>query len=131
RLEDGEKIAQSGVETTEPKGEKAPDQHAEKQAAPVVLGMTLSPLDEATRKTYGVAETVKGVAITAVDPSSAAAERQIQPGDVIVEIGQEAVNTPEDVTKRIAALKSQDRRNALLMLADKTGALRFVTVRVE
>lgn len=131
RLEDGEKIAQSGVETTEPKGEKAPDQHAEKQSAPVVLGMTLSPLDEATRKTYGVAEAVKGVAITAVDPSSAAAERQIQPGDVIVEIGQEAVTTPEDVTKRIAALKSQDRRNALLMLADKTGALRFVTVRVE
>ncbi|MBD9372848.1 DegQ family serine endoprotease [Rhizobium sp. ARZ01] len=131
RLEDGEKIAQSGVETTEPKDEKAPDQQAEKKAAPVVLGMTLSALDEATRKTYGVVETVKGVAITAVDPNSAAAERRIQPGDVIVEIGQEAVSTPEDVTKRIATLKSQDRRNALLMLADKTGALRFVTVRIE
>lgn len=131
RLEDGEKIAQTGVETTEPKDEKAPDQLAEKKAAPVVLGMTLSALDEATRKSYGVVETVKGVAITAVDPSSAAAERRIQPGDVIVEIGQEAVTTPEDVTKRIATLKSQDRRNALLMLADKTGALRFVTVRIE
>ena len=50
---------------------------------------------------------------------------------MIVEIGQEAVSSPEDVSKRIAELKSQDRRNALLMIADKTGALRFVTVRIE
>jgi serine protease Do len=93
--------------------------------------MTLGPLDEAARKGYGVAETVKGVVVTAVDPNSAAAERRIQAGDIIVEIGQESVSTPDDVAKRIAALKSQDRRNALLMIADKTGALRFVTVRIE
>ena len=57
--------------------------------------------------------------------------RGIVAGDVIVEIGQEAVSTAEDVTKRIARLKSEDRRNALLMIADKTGALRFVTVRID
>ncbi|HVK92377.1 MAG TPA: DegQ family serine endoprotease, partial [Mycoplana sp.] len=131
RLEDGEKIAQTGAETTEPKDEKAPEQHADKKTSPVVLGMTLGPLDEAARKGYGVAETVKGVVVTAVDPNSAAAERRIQAGDIIVEIGQESVSTPDDVAKRIAALKSQDRRNALLMIADKTGALRFVTVRIE
>ncbi|WP_245414445.1 DegQ family serine endoprotease [Mycoplana dimorpha] len=130
RLEDGEKLAQTGAETSPPKDDKAPEQKAENKA-PVVLGMTLGALDAATRKDLGVAESVKGVVVTAVEPSSAAAERRIQAGDIIVEIGQEAVSSPDDVAKRIATLKSQDRRNALLMLADKTGALRFVTVRIE
>jgi serine protease Do len=32
---------------------------------------------------------------------------------------------------RIAALKEQGRKNALLMLASKTGDLRVVTVRMD
>lgn len=130
RLEDGEKIAQASAETETPADDKAATEQP-KAASPVVLGMTLGALDEASRKTFSIAESVKGVVVTAVDGTSAAAERRIQPGDVIVEIGQEAVASPEDVTKRIADLKSQDRRNALLMISDKTGALRFVTVRIE
>ncbi len=130
RLEDGEKLAEASATPDAGTDDKAaPGQP--KPAAPVVLGMTLGALDEANRKTFSIADAVKGVVITAVDGASVAAERRIQPGDVIVEIGQEAVATPDDVSKRIGELKSQDRRNALLMLADKTGALRFVTVRIE
>ncbi len=130
RLEDGEKLAEASATPDAGTDDKsAPGQT--KPAAPVVLGMTLGALDEANRKTFSIADAVKGVVITAVDGASVAAERRIQPGDVIVEIGQEAVATPDDVSKRIGELKSQDRRNALLMLADKTGALRFVTVRIE
>ncbi|MBB3975291.1 serine protease Do [Rhizobium azooxidifex] len=130
RLEDGEKIAEAtATPDAKPDDKAAPGQPT--PAAPVVLGMTLGALDEAARKSFSIADTVNGVVVTAVDGASAAAERRVQPGDVIVEIGQEAVSSPEDVSKRIGELKSQDRRNALLMLADKTGALRFVTVRIE
>ena len=64
-------------------------------------------------------------------PNSAAAERGIVAGEVITEIAQETVSTPKDVLDRIAALKEQGRKNALLMLASKTGELRFVTIRME
>ncbi|WP_244616124.1 DegQ family serine endoprotease [Rhizobium sp. RU20A] len=97
----------------------------------VVLGMKLAPLDEATRKTYGISEDVEGVVITEVEPGTAAAERRLQAGDVIVEVAQEAMTTPDDVVARVESLKSDGRRNALLMVANKTGELRFVTVRME
>jgi serine protease Do len=133
RLEDGEKLA-SAVESETPEQtteETAPEATEPEQQVQSVLGMSLGTLDEESRKSYEVAEGVEGVVITAVEAGSAAAERGVEAGDVIVEIGQEAVSTPEDVTTRIAKLKSEDRRNALLMIANKTGALRFVTVRIE
>ena len=93
--------------------------------------MTLGKLDEAARKTFGIAKDVDGVVVTAVQPDSAAAEKRIAPGDVIVEVAQEQVSSPQDVADQVDALKSDGRRNALLMLADKTGALRFLTVRMD
>ncbi len=69
--------------------------------------------------------------VTEVGANSAAAERGIQAGEVITEIAQESVSSPKDVMDRIAALKEQGRKNALLMLASKTGELRFVTIRMD
>ncbi len=96
-----------------------------------VLGMTLGKLDDAARKTFGIAKDVDGVVVTAVEPNSAAAEKRIAPGDVIVEVAQDQVSTPEDVMNEISGLRDDGRRNALLMLADKTGELRFLTVRMD
>ena len=64
-------------------------------------------------------------------PNSLAAERGIVAGEVITEIAQESVSTPKEVMDRIAALKEQGRKNALLMLASKSGELRFVTIRMD
>ncbi|TJX22179.1 MAG: PDZ domain-containing protein, partial [Mesorhizobium sp.] len=127
RLEDGEKLA-SGEDgnTDEDNGDKAP---AVSTAA--VLGMTIGELNDETRTKFGIAADVSGVVITDVTKDSAAAERGIQPGEVITEIAQESVATPKDVMDRIGALKEQGRKNALLMLASKTGELRFVTIRMD
>ena len=69
--------------------------------------------------------------ITEVDAASAAAEKGVVAGDVIVEIAQESVSTPQDVVDKIDELKDQGRKNALLMLSSKTGELRFVTLRTN
>ncbi|WEX76285.1 Do family serine endopeptidase [Sinorhizobium numidicum] len=133
RLEDGEQLAtvQPGqqpngdaTKPTEPPAAKLP-------ASDMVLGMKLAVLDTERRKSFGIADDVKGVVVTEVQPNSAAAERRVAPGDVIVEVGQEAMDSPDDVTARVEALKGDGRRNALLMIANKTGELRFVTVRME
>ncbi|MCP8893750.1 DegQ family serine endoprotease [Shinella daejeonensis] len=136
RLEDDGKAAGAQAEETVENG--APDEQSDREepadVAPATsgaLGMAFGPLDAAARETFGISDTVQGVVITEVRPETPAAERGIVAGDVIVEIGQESVSSPEDVTSRLARLKSEDRRNALMMIADKTGALRFVTVRID
>jgi serine protease Do len=129
RLEDGEKLA-SGEN-----GNTDQDKGDNKATPPVstasVLGMTIGELNDQTRQKFSIAADVSGVVITDVAKDSAAAERGIQPGEVITEIAQESVGTPKDVMDRIGALKEQGRKNALLMLASKTGELRFVTIRMD
>lgn len=123
---DGAKDGEGEDEGSENKTEK-PD----KSATSAVLGMKLAALDDATRAKFEIAPDVQGVVVTEVAPNSSAAEKRIAPGEVIVDIGQETVSLPEDVAKRIDKLRQEGRKNALLMLASKTGELRFVTVRVE
>ena len=102
-----------------------------KPAEGAVLGMTLGELNQDNRAKFKISPDVKGVVVMQVAPDSPAAEKGIAPGEVITEISQESVSTPKDVRDRIAALKQQSRRAALLMLASKTGDLRFVTVRID
>ena len=96
-----------------------------------VLGMTLGTLDDENRKTFGISKDVQGVLITEVQKDSIAANKRIEAGDVIVDIAQETVSTPNDVAARIEKLRDEGRKNALLMLASKTGELRFVTLQME
>jgi len=126
RLEDGERQAEAGVEMED--DEAAPETEV---VTAEVLGMTLAALDEESRASFGIGEDIAGVVVMEVEEGSQAAERNIVPGEVITEIAQEAVATPADVQERIAALETQGRRNALLMLASPTGELRFVTLRME
>ncbi|MRG56922.1 serine protease Do [Phyllobacterium sp. YR620] len=96
-----------------------------------VLGMTLGSLDDDSRKSFGIAKEVQGVLVTEVQKDSIAANKRIEAGDVIVDIAQETVSTPEDVAARIEKLRDEGRKNALLMLASKTGELRFVTLQMD
>jgi serine protease Do len=125
RLEDGEQLAEAETSDESATEEDAP------LATATVLGLTIAALDDETRATYEIAPEVSGVLVTEVAENSPAAEKGIVAGDVITEIAQESVATPSDVMERISALRGQGRRNALLMLASKTGELRFVTVRMD
>jgi serine protease Do len=71
------------------------------------------------------------VVITKVDGNSAAADRRVQVGELVVEVGQEPVNSPEDVTKRLEALKKEGRKSALLLIASPQGGDRFVALPMK
>jgi serine protease Do len=122
RLEDSEELAEN---------EAAGDEDGGTVATASVLGMTVGALDDAARERFAITPDVSGVVIMDVAPNSAAAEKGIAAGEVITEIAQESVSSPQQVVDRIAALKEQGRRNALLMLSSKTGELRFVTLRMD
>ncbi len=123
RLEDGQQMAEGEEDADTPE--------APAPATSSVLGMTIGELDDARRAEFGIAPEISGVVVTEVEDGSAAAERGVAPGDVITEIAQESVASPKEAMDRIAALKSQGRRNALLMLSSKGGELRFVTIRMD
>lgn len=124
RLEEGEKLA-AAEKSGKPDATPVP-------TAPKVAGLTLAPLDAATRARFKIKDAVaKGVVVTEVEPNSSAAEKRIVPGDTILEVGQEEVKTAEDVAKRLEALKKDGRKRPLLLIASSEGEMRFVTIAVE
>ena len=94
------------------------------------LGLSLADLSPSLRDQFGIKADVTGVVVTEVAEGSAAAEKRLQAGDVIVEISQEPVKSPADVEARIEALKKDGRKSALFLLANKDGDLRFVAVKI-
>ncbi|MFK4823500.1 Do family serine endopeptidase [Paenochrobactrum sp. BZR 588] len=121
--EDAETSGDKVIDPTKPEAPAAP--------AINVLGMKLGMLDDDMRGIYGIDDEVEGVVVQDVVPNSAAATKRIEAGEVIVDIGQEVMKTPQDVKKRIEALQRQGRKNALIMLASRSGELRFVTIRID
>jgi serine protease Do len=122
RLEDGEKLASA----TAPEPATAPAATTRR-----VLGMELQPLNADARKRHSIKDGIKGVVVGRVDPESNAATKRLQTGDVIVEVGQEPVNTAAEVADRVEKLKKDGRKSALLLVANAQGELRFVAVTIE
>jgi serine protease Do len=122
RLEDGEKKAALA------KNEGTPE---EKSVVKKTLGLDLSNLTDDLRKRYKIKDSVKGVVITAVEDGSAAADKRLAPGDVVVEVGQEPVSSAADVQKKIDQLKKDGRKSALLLVANAEGEVRFVALALQ
>ena len=125
RLEEAEQAEAAAAATTGEEPTPAP------AATEDVLGMSLSDMNGDLRERYSIADDVRGVVVTAVEADSAAAEKRIQAGDVIVEVGQEPVETAAAVAARIEELKKEERKTALLLLANAAGDLRFVALRID
>jgi serine protease Do len=95
------------------------------------LGLDLSQMTDELRHRYNIKDTVKGAVITSVDPNSPAADKRLQAGDVIVEIGQQPVSSPADVAKLLDALKKDGKKSALLYVANAQGDMRYVAISMD
>jgi serine protease Do len=93
------------------------------------IGITVARVDDRLRERFSLEEDVKGVVIIEVDAKGTAAEQGIRPGEMIVEVGQEAVRQPEDVTAKVKAAKASGRKSVLLLIEGE-GGLRFVAVKL-
>jgi serine protease Do len=103
---------------------------AEQMPEATVLGLTLGPITPARREAFGIAEDIEGVLVTDVDVAGPAAAKGVKAGDVIVEVAQEAVATPEDVAAKVKAAEEGGRRTVLLLIHTE-GELRFIAVSLE
>jgi serine protease Do len=94
------------------------------------LGLTLGLLDAPARGKFKIGATVQGVAVTAVDAGSVAAEKNLRPGDVIVEVAGQAVKTPDDVAKRVDA-DAKAGKKVTLMLINRDGNLQYLGLKLN
>jgi serine protease Do len=123
RLEDGEKVAVAAA----PKDDGTTDKPVVKKT----LGLELANMSDDLRRRYKIKDTVKGVVITGVDANSPASDKRLTPGDVIVEIAQEAVADTGDLQAKIDKLKKDGRKSALLLVAGADGELRFIALGLQ
>lgn len=123
RLEDGEKHA---ALEDKPEDSAKP---AKPSALQKALGMEFSALSDQLRQKFSIKPNVTaGVVVSNVDPQSAAAEKHVQPGDIVMEVNQEAVKGPADLAKKLADLRSDGKKSALLLVANGQGEVRFVAL---
>jgi serine protease Do len=85
------------------------------------LGLKLAPLTQDARDKFQLAQDLKGVLITDVASGTPAADRGLKAGDVIVEVQQEEVSTPEDVQERVEKARKSSRKSVLMLVQGPDG----------
>jgi serine protease Do len=110
-------------------GRAPAQQQPEGQAETTALGLAFAPLSDETREELGIPDDT-GVAVRSVEAGGPASEAGLREGDVILEIGREAVSSPEEAARRIDEL-AEGERQQVLVLINRGGGQRFVTVPLD
>jgi serine protease Do len=92
------------------------------------LGVALAPADLKLSAKYKLGG-ADGVVVAGVDPDSPAAEQDIRAGDVILEVQNEAVRTPDEVSRRVDASASSGHK-AVLFRISREGQSNYVALRI-
>jgi serine protease Do len=93
------------------------------------LGLSLAPIDNDARAQFKLAKNVQGVVVTDVAPDTPAADKNLRAGDVIVQVQNQNVRTPEDVRRRIEA-DIKAGRKIELFLVNRGGDLTYVALKL-
>ena len=92
--------------------------------------MILAVATPELRQQFNIKGETAGVLISDVKADSLAAKKGLKAGDMILEVGQEEVKAPEDVTAKIKQARDAGRKTVLL-LVDRQGDLRFIAMNLN
>ncbi|NMM45090.1 DegQ family serine endoprotease [Rhodospirillaceae bacterium KN72] len=92
------------------------------------LGVEISPLSEALIQEYNLNANEGGVVITDIAKDSDAADKDLRPGDMVLEVNQNPVSTPADVEKEVTTAMDAGRSSVLLKVLRGDRKI-FVAVR--
>ena len=107
-----------------------PPPAAERGNMMVNYGVHLSAIGDSERREFALPATRRGAVVTSVEPDSFAADNGIQPGDVVVRVGDQAVSGLADLRASLKQVKEQGRRSALVLVRGKNGQ-RWVAVPLD
>ncbi|WP_310496339.1 Do family serine endopeptidase [Sandarakinorhabdus sp.] len=100
------------------------------EAAKASLGITLQPLTPVLRQQLRLPDTVTGVVIAGISPSSDAATKGLQRGDVILKIGQKPVTTPAEAADAVAAERKAGKDTVLMLVQRGVTPARYTGVKL-
>jgi serine protease Do len=101
-------------------------------SAASVAGLGLSNLTPEAKRSFNIGDKViAGAVITKVDPDSDAADKGLQPGDVVLKVNNRAVRSPADVQAGVADAKKGGRSSVLLLVAHTQGGTGFVAIDID
>src|SRR5690606_13335292 len=81
-----------------------------------LIGVSVATLTPEIRQAFDIGEQVSGVVITEVQVDSAAADKGLQPGDIIIDVDQKPVSTPGDVEDRVQEARDNGQRVVTLLI---------------
>jgi serine protease Do len=102
-------------------------QEEEQSARADAMGMHFTPLNNQLRQELHIGKDDQGVAITRVDPGSAADEVGVSAGDVVVAINQQPIKTPQEAAAKLKEAAASPKKSALLLL-NRHGVTQYVGV---
>ena len=108
----------------------AANQPSGEQANTPRLGVALAKLTPDARQSLNLPDDAKGVVVTEVQPGSPAADKGLQPGDLIVEADHKQVTDPKMVADAVRAAAERGD-GTILLLVKREGQDRFVAIRLE
>jgi serine protease Do len=94
-----------------------------------LLGLKLSAITDELRTKYQIGSDIEGVVVVDVAQSSAAAEKDMRPGDVIAEVDQKAVTSPDDVSQRVKAAQDNGYR-VVTLLVNRAGDFQWIALKI-
>jgi serine protease Do len=124
-----QKLPEEGKPAAKAAAPAKPGSAAPKPLASVNLGMSLAPLSPESRRRFHLEGNVQGVVVTDVDADSPAGQKNIRAGDVITEVAQQKVSSPDDVSARLDAERKAGHKVVLLQVS-RGGELTFIGVRL-
>jgi serine protease Do len=124
-LRDGKKIEVTAtigkLAETEEKAGTAPGGSAG------TLGLTVTDVTPDAAQTYGLTGD-KGALVTAVDPSGPAADSDIHPGDLIIEVNSKRIDTVKEFAESV---KKAKKGQVLRLLIQRGESVFYTTIQVE
>jgi serine protease Do len=107
-----------------------PENQAPETAKIEALGMSLAEVTPDLREKFQLDQEAAGVLVIGVAEGSPAAEKGLQPGDVVVEVYQKEVATPQDVEAQISTAR-QAKQRVVTFLIYRQGDFQWVALRID
>jgi serine protease Do len=94
-----------------------------------LLGLKLSAITDELRKKHQLPADAEGVIVVEVAQTGPAAEKDMRAGDVIAEVDQKAVTSPEDVSQRVKAAQDNGYR-VVTLLVNRGGEFQWIALKI-
>jgi len=117
------KLGDSSAAAKEAKAEVPAKKEAKE---PMSYGVSLAPISPEARQELGLKDSVKGVLISAVEAGSPADEQGLRSGDVLQQVGRDAVEAPKEAATKLREAK--ETKKPVLLKVYREGSTRFVAI---